>query len=40
MPEGEPPLPNICGLVHDEPERVYVVATMYGPQYVGVEEAS
>ncbi len=37
-PEGEPPAEDIRGLVHRAPERVYVVETMYGPQYVGVEE--
>jgi hypothetical protein len=38
-PEGAPPAEDIRGLIHYEPERVYVVETMYGPQYVGVEEA-
>ncbi len=37
-PEGAPPAEDIRGLIHCEPERVYVVETMYGPQYVGVEE--
>lgn len=35
---GEPKaVKDIRGLIHDEPERVYVVEDEYGIRYVGVE---
>lgn len=37
-PEGEPPAEDIRGLVHNEPDRVYIVETIYGIRYVGLQE--